>query len=183
MRAAVRQLLADGDVDRRVLSFSSRIGTAWFDDAEGSNDSPLSFVIFVTGYGGPNFHVGGRRSPSHRDQPLPSEAARNGPRRMAVAAGLPGVARCVGDSSVPFMGAVARHARGKVLVRGRSGNVGASRRVIRSKEPKRGLNVTCLKRPNRLLDPYCGHAAALTAGVRICTDGALRCAVDGRTLR
>ena len=73
-----------------------------------------------------------------------------------------------------------------VLVRGRSGNAlgevvfnqhrGAIRPAVRPEEPTRGLDVTFLKRLDRLFDPYRGDAAELTAGVRICTDGALRCA-------
>jgi hypothetical protein len=47
----------------------------------------------------------------------------------------------------------------------------------------RGLDVACLERPNRVFDPYGGDAAELTAGVGICTDGALRCAVDDCILR
>jgi hypothetical protein len=40
------------------------------------------------------------------------------------------------------------------------------------------LDVAGEERLDRLLDPYCGHAAALTAGVGICTVGALWCTLD-----
>jgi len=50
-----------------------------------------SFVIFVTGYGGPVFHVGKLRSPRHRDQAL-QRGGLDRPAAYGLAAGLPGVA-------------------------------------------------------------------------------------------
>jgi hypothetical protein len=50
-------------------------------------------------------------------------------------------------------------------------------------EPARGLDVAREERLDRLFDPYCGHAAVLTAGVGICTVSALWCTLDGLCCR
>ena len=96
--------------------FRLRVGTAGSTTREGNNDSPPSFVIFVTGFGGLGSDAGGQQrwpcrvlSFSSPDMGAPfftlgnsarrvtgikrsSEAAWTGRRRLAVAVGLPGVA-------------------------------------------------------------------------------------------
>jgi len=43
----------------------------------------------------------------------------------------------------------------------------------------RGLDIAPGESLDRVRDSYCGHADALTADDRICTDGALWCTLDG----
>jgi len=51
--------------------------------------------------------------------------------------------------------------------------------VTSSEEVTGGVDVARQEGLNRLFDPYCGHVDAFTAGVGICTVGALWCTLEG----